>query len=101
MRNERSFGKQLLATFEMISPEYFKKHFGETEKFTRSIVRTRNFYTHLGSDDRAGVIRGSDLFLLNQKLHAVLRCVMLLDLGLSEELLKEPIAYEANRWSLI
>ena len=42
---------------------------------------------------------GKELFLLNQKLNALLRCVMLIELGISFEHLQQPLAYQANRWS--
>ena len=44
---------------------------------------------------------GGELFLLNQRLHAFLRCVMLIDLGIPESALKEPILYQSTRWKLL
>jgi len=37
---------------------------------------------------------------MNQKLHAFLRCVMLLELGIPEADLQNPILYQATRWRL-
>ena len=56
--NERSFAGQLQRTFEMISPEFFQQNFGEMTGLIRSVVRTRNFYTHLGSENQNSVVHG-------------------------------------------
>lgn len=98
--NEASFADRLRQTGEMLRREFFERNFGEEETFTRSIVQTRNYFTHLGIKPGALVIEGGkELFMLNQKLNALLRCVMLIDLGIPFEYLGEPIAYQANRWS--
>jgi hypothetical protein len=84
----------------MLPKDFFAKNFGEEDTFTRSIVQTRNYFTHLGIKPGALVIEGGkELFMLNQKLNALLRCVMLIDLGIPFEYLREPIAYQANQWS--
>jgi hypothetical protein len=98
--NETSFADRLRRTWEMLPKDFFVKNFGEEDTFTRSIVQTRNYFTHLGIKPGALVIEGGkELFMLNQKLNALLRCVMLIDLGIPFEYLREPIAYQANRWS--
>jgi hypothetical protein len=63
------------------------------------LIQTRNFLTHLGGPKKSEVVEEpKELFLLNQRLQAFLRCVMLIDLGISEDELREPILYQAHRW---
>lgn len=68
----------------------------------QKVVQTRNYFTYLGIRKGTAVIDdGGELFLLNQRLHAFLRCVMLIDLGIPESALKEPILYQSTRWKLL
>jgi hypothetical protein len=98
--NETSFADRLRQTCELLPAEFFQKNFGQQEEFTRSIVQTRNYFTHLGIKPGALVVQeGKDLFLLNQKLNALLRSVILIHLGVPFNYLLEPIAYQAKRWS--
>jgi len=65
------------------------------------VVDTRDFYTHLGmSAGTAALEDAGEIFQLNQSLYAFLRCVMLIDLGIDESLLRDPIIYQARRWQI-
>jgi hypothetical protein len=98
--NEGPFADRLQQSCGMLPSEFFKQCFGQQEEFIRSIVQTRNYFTHLGIKPGARVVQeGKNLFLLNQKLSALLRCLMMIDLGVPFEYLREPIAYQAKRWS--
>jgi hypothetical protein len=97
--NEASYGQRLERTYDMLSPDFALQLLGERSPFVRRVVQTRNYLTHLGISKGTLVVDdGKELFLLNRRLHAFLRCVMLIDLGMSENTLKEPILYQGTRW---
>jgi hypothetical protein len=86
-------------TYDMISSDLAHKLVGDRAEFTNKVIQTRDYYTHLGNPKGTLVAKSNkELFLLNKRLHAFLRCVMLIDLGISEDHLKEPILYQATRW---
>lgn len=70
------------------------------ETFVSNVVVTRNFYTHAGSavKSKKQPLRGKELFLLNQKMRAVLRGVMLLHLSFPENQIAEVLARDATKW---
>lgn len=98
---EISFADRIKETIDMLSPDFALKLVGDRDEFTRTVVQTRNFLTHLGGTAKSKVLQeGGEIFVLNQRLHALIRCVMLLQLGLAESELSEPILYQAKRWNL-
>jgi hypothetical protein len=97
--NETSYSRLIGQTYDLLSVDFAMKFLGERAQFTRTVVQTRNYFTHLGiPKGKAVVDDGKELFLLNQRLHAFLRCAMLIELRIPEEALKEPISYQAARW---
>jgi hypothetical protein len=99
--NSPNFKTRIEETYDMLSVEFALKLLGPKDVFARRVVQTRNFFTHLGIPAGTDVIQdGGELFGLNQQLHALLRCVMLLRLGVDEAFLREPIQYQATRWAL-
>ena len=86
-------------TYDLLSAEFATKLLGDRSEFIERVKQTRNFLTHLGGPKKSEVVEEpKELFLLNQRLQAFLRCVMLIDLGISEDELREPILYQAHRW---
>jgi hypothetical protein len=72
---------------------------GEVSLFERTLRQTRNFLTHPGIKRQAEVLTGTkELFLFNQKLHAFLRLLVLLNLGVSEDVAFEPVLYQSRKW---
>ncbi len=97
--NEPTFAERINRTLDMISPELLQKIVGEKEAFAKSIRQTRNYYTHLGIKKTGLVVTGGkELFLLNQKIHALLRAVMLLSLSLSESAFGEAVVFDSKKW---
>lgn len=89
-------------TYDLLTPDFAEKIVGERSTFIKKVLLTRNYYTHLGSARGSGTtIDENELFLLNKRLQAFLRCVMLLDLGIPEQFLWDPITYQATRWKVI
>lgn len=98
---QEDFRRRIEDTYDMLSPCFAAKLLGEKTGFACRVVQTRNFFTHLGIPAGTDVIQdGGELFDLNQRLHALLRCAMLLRLGIDESYLREPIQYQATRWAL-
>lgn len=94
-----TFADGIRQTYDLLSPDFADKLLDEKSIFTSRVLQTRNYFTHLGSRKGPSVVDdGKDLFLLNQRLHAFLRCVMLIDIGVPENVLREPILYQSTRW---
>jgi hypothetical protein len=94
-----TFADGIRQTYDLLSPNFAGKLLGDKSTFTSQVLQTRNYFTHLGSRKGASVVDGGkDLFLLNQRIHAFLRCVMLIDIGVSEQVLREPILHHSTRW---
>lgn len=70
------------------------------ETFISNVVVTRNFCTHAGSGEKLKKkpVNGKEMSLLNQRMRALLRGAMLLDLGLAENQIAEVLAREATKW---
>jgi hypothetical protein len=70
------------------------------ETFISKVVVTRNFYTHAGSGVRSNKkpADGKEMFLLNQRMRALLRGAMLLHLGLPESQIADVLARDATKW---
>jgi len=98
---DKTFSERIKDVYDMLGPEFATKLLGNKDEFARRVVQTRNFFTHLGISPGMDVARGAgDIFDLNQKLHALIRCVMLIQLGIPETDLREPISYQASRYKL-
>jgi hypothetical protein len=98
--NEASFADKIRQTYDLLDSRFSGKLLGERQPFIQKVVQTRNYFTHLGINRSSAVVdEGKGLFLLNQQLHAFLRCVMLLELGVQESELEEPVMHQATRWS--
>jgi hypothetical protein len=96
-----SFATLIKQTYELLSPEFAEQLLDNKDDFTKKVVQTRDYYTHLGNVKKTAAVRdSSELFLLNKRLHAFLRCVILIDLGIPEQYLKDPILYQATRWQI-
>lgn len=100
-RKGTPFAALIEHSYDLLSVDFAKELLGERSAFTANVVQTRNYYTHLGNaKGNAATKDNRELFYLNKRLQAFLRCVMLIDLGVSEQYLREPILYQATRWKL-
>jgi hypothetical protein len=97
--NEPSYSRRIEQAYSLLSADFALKLLGERSQFVRTVVQTRNYFTHLGIKKGKAVVDDVEgLFLLNRRLHAFLRCIMLLDLGIPEELLQKPILHQISGW---
>jgi hypothetical protein len=75
---------------------------GNPQDFGKALRHTRNYLTHPGTTTKSKAITdGAGLFLMNQKLHALLRFLMLTHLGFPAELVFEPVYYQSRRWKIL
>lgn len=71
---------------------------GDSE-FEQKVRQTRNHFTHLGIDGGAKAVTGvRELFLLSQRMHALLRALVLLYIGVPEDAFRHAVAAQAGRW---
>jgi len=98
--NQTSFRSRLKELCGRISQSTLGDMKIDPEAFAASVMNTRNFFTHAGgsSDEKKEPLRGGELFLLSQKMRALLRGVFLLHLGFPEPQFKDLIVREATKW---
>jgi hypothetical protein len=98
--NQTSFRSRLRELCARISEQTLINMKIDSEQFIGQVVRMRNFFTHAGSsyDEKEEPLRGRELFLLSQKMRALLRGVFLLHLGFPESQICDLIAREATKW---
>ncbi len=95
-----NFIKVLGKVYDSLSKDFAGALLGERKRFISTAVQTRNFFTHLGGKKGGDVLDSAiNLFLFNQKLHAALRAVLLLDVGLGEAVIRDPVSRQATKWS--
>jgi hypothetical protein len=99
--NDPKFTSRLTSLCQRLTAPLLKRMEIDPPMFVRDVVATRNFYTHTGSKPRkqqSTPISGKDLFLLSQKMRALLRGVLLLHMGLPEAQFSDVLVREATRW---
>ncbi len=83
-----------------INPERLMKLIGDPVIFERTLRQTRNHFTHPVIRKKANVLSDAkQIFLFNQKLHALLRLLMLKNIRFSEEDVFEQVFQQSRRWS--
>jgi hypothetical protein len=98
---DKNFAQRLGEIYDLLSLEFAKRVVGDSPTFIATVRDTRNYFTHLGLPAKSSVITDDgSLFEWNQRLQALIRCVMLLQIGIPEADLKGPIAYHSTRWKL-
>jgi hypothetical protein len=98
--NEPTFQTRIQSLLARIDPERLKKLIGDPVVFERTLRQTRNHLTHPGIRKKANVLTDSKgMFLFNQKLHVLLRLLMLQSIGFSEESVFEQIFQQSRRYS--
>jgi hypothetical protein len=96
---ERSFRKRIEDLLARLDGRTVAKVIGDRAVFEQTLRETRNYFTHPGIRKRARVITDpKELFLFNQRLHAWLRLLMLVDLAFPEALAIEPVCQQLQRW---
>jgi hypothetical protein len=97
--NEPSFKNRIESLLNRITAQHARELLGDPQLFEETLRRTRNFLTHVGIRKQNGVLVGTkEIFLFNQKLHALLRLLMLQYLGFPEDLVFGPVKYQSRKW---
>lgn len=98
--DDPNLATRLTALCNMFSPEFLSKMQIDPATFISNVMGTRNYYTHLGGSEKPKKkpLNGKAMFLLNQKMRALLRGVMLLHVGLAEETMIEVLPRQATKW---
>jgi hypothetical protein len=96
--NDPAFASRLTALCQRISGPLLGRMGIDPAQFVADVVATRNFYTHTGGKAHQKRIPepGLELFLLNQKMRALLRGALLLNLGLPEGQVSDVLEREAT-----
>jgi hypothetical protein len=98
--NDLTFKTRIQSLLAGIDPERLKKLIGDAIVFEQTLKQTRNYLTHPGTKKKAKVLTGSkEMFLFNQKLHVLLRLLMLKTLGFSEEAIFDQMFQQSRRYS--
>jgi hypothetical protein len=98
--NELSFQNRIESLLADINPERLKLLIGDSLIFEQTLKQTRNYLTHPGTEKKGKVLTGSkELFLFNQKLHALLRLLVLKAVGFSEEAIFDQMFQQSRRYS--
>jgi len=99
--NEPSFRNRIEALLARLNPEDARVLLGDPTQFEQTLRQTRNYLTHLGIHTQSRVLTSArDLFLFNQKLHALLRLLMLMNVGFPENVVFEAIRFQSQKWTL-
>src|SRR5205085_8696935 len=98
--NDKSFRVRIEELLGRVSHEMLKMLLGDAELFESTLRQTRNYFTHVGLPEKKHVLTDAgQIFLFNQKLHALLRLLLLIQIGFSESEVSGPIHAQANLWT--
>jgi ApeA N-terminal domain 1 len=99
--SDPTFSSRLAALCQRFTDPLLKRMEIDPPAFVKDVVGTRNFYTHTGGRPPKGQSipsSGKALFLLSQKMRALLRGVLLLHLGVPEAQFADALDREATRY---
>jgi hypothetical protein len=98
--NEPTFQGRIQSLLAGIDPGRLKTLVGDPVIFEQTLKQTRNYMTHPGIEKKGKVLADSkELFLFNQRLHVLLRLLMLKTLGFSEEAIFDQMFQQSRRYS--
>lgn len=99
--NEYSMRKKLTELIEKLTPVQKSWICNTTSGFVSRVVDSRNYYTHLSTDNEAFVLKGGDLFLISEKLQLLIEIYIFKELGISNELIEERFLCNSRRLTII
>lgn len=98
--NDPTFKARIQSLLAGIDPQRLKTLVGDPVVFEQTLKQTRNYLTHPGIEKKGKVLTGSkELFLFNQKLHVLLRLLVLKTMGFSEEAVFDQMFQQSRRYS--
>jgi hypothetical protein len=100
--NAPSFQNRITGLLARLSSSNVAKLLDDPEQFNQNLRQTRNYFTHPGIRQQPSVItEPGKLFLFNQKLHALLRLLLLVNLGFSEHSVFPIVLHQSQRWQVL
>ena len=97
--NDPTFKTRIHSLLAGIDPERLRKLLGDPVVFEQTLKQTRNYLTHPGTEKKGKVLTDSkELFLFNQKLHVLLRLLMLKTMGFAEEAIFDQMFQQSRRY---
>lgn len=97
--NEPSFKVRTQRLLARLSEVHRKDLLGDETEFEKTLRHTRNHLTHPGIATKSKVLTSPrEIFLFNQKLHALMRLLMLMHVGLPADLIFEQVLRQATKW---
>jgi hypothetical protein len=100
--NGPSFRNRIEGLLNRLPAALVEKLLGNPIEFEQALRQTRNHFTHQGAKPGTKVLtEPGELFVMNQKLHALLRWLLLTHLGFSAELVFEPVLQQARRFTML
>ena len=97
--NDPTFKTRIQSLLAGIDPERLKTLVGDPVAFEQTLRQTRNYLTHPGTEKKGKVLTDSkELFLFNQKLHVLLRLLMLKTMGFAEEAIFDQMFQQSRRY---
>lgn len=98
--NDPTFQNRIQSLLADIDPERLKQLIGDPVIFEQALRQTRNYLTHPGTKKKGKVLADSkELFLFNQKVHVLLRLLMLKTMGFAEEAVFEQMFQQSRKYS--
>jgi hypothetical protein len=97
--DEPTFQKRIQSLLATIDPDRLKQLIGDPVIFEQTLKQTRDYLTHPGIKKRGKVLTNSkELFLFNQKMHVLLRLLMLKTMGFAEEAIFQQMFEQSHRY---
>lgn len=94
--NEPSLNERLKELITMYMNSYLLEEISDINSFCRSVVQSRNYYTHYDKSLEKKVLRGEELFLLYKKLLALLISCVLVSIGINKEVFEKNLRNVVN-----
>ena len=98
--NDPTFKSRIQRLLAGIDAERLKKLIGDPLVFEQTLRQTRNYFTHPGTRKKGTVLTdGKELFLFNQRLHVLLRLLMLKTIGFAEDAIFDQMFQQSRRYA--
>ena len=94
--NSLNLQTRLTELCEKYSNKVLDELIGDKELFTKQVKHSRNYYTHYSPSSKKNALKGYDLYILSEKLKAILVSAILIETGFDSKKLEE--YYSNVKW---
>jgi hypothetical protein len=99
--DEPAFQNSIRSLLGHLSEEHVRAIAGDPVVFEKMLRHTRNHFTHPGIKKKECVMTAvEEVFLFNQRMRAFLRLLLLINIGLSEDIVFPAVSYQVRKWSI-